>query len=480
MYWCTGVLGKVYIQIVTRVKVEPVELKYKYPVLADHVSASEVSTDRGSELLVYNTVTGMKWCPNQAVFSFLTLATGKRSFEEIVKELSEKSGEPPEQIWPGLSELAAQMVEDGILFIGDSPALISRGLPPSVELVRRLESVNFETTRACNLHCRHCYADAGTFLQDELTVKEIKALIDELADLGVLSITFTGGEPLLHPFIGELMEYARKKPLTVILFTNGTLLTPEIVEKLKGLQVYRVITSIDGPDPETHDTLRGVRGAFEKTIQGVNLLKEAGIDVFINVSITRFNYKKIKDILHLITDLKVKGYRLWPVTFSGRGSEQDIFLTTEEFRAVMEAVREFEFEVLGKQKEEVYYTKKVRNCGIGSNSLTIKCNGVVTPCAIFDEDVSLGNVRTHSVKEMWNSRLLNRLRAITVFETDMCKDCRVAAVCKGGCIANNYRRSGEFRCYDEYMCVAFDVTKDDFVPVEVEDISSDSLSVEIV
>lgn len=452
-----------------------------YPVLEDHISASEVITPERSELLIYDTIRGMKKYPNRAVFNFLQLASGTRTFEEIVEELSRRSGEPVTDIWPGLSRVAEQMVTEGLLKVTDTP-VNPRDPPPSVEVIHRLENVSFETTRKCNLRCRHCYSNSGVQLGDELSLEEIKALIDQLYETGVLSITFTGGEPLLHPHIFELMEYARKKPLTILLFTNGTLLTPEIVKKLKELHVFRVNISIDGPDSETHDQFRRMDGALERTVHGITLLRDAGIAVQASTSVTTMNYKKIKETLHMIKGLGISEFKIWPISFSGRAGEEEICLTPEEFREVMEALRAFEFEEMGKTgKEEFKYTKTQVNCGIGSGALAIKCNGVVTPCPAFVEDVSLGNIREQSVAEIWNnSPLLNELRAINVFETEHCKDCEFAAVCKGGCIADIYGRSGEFTCYDPYVCVAFDVTKNDFIPVEVEDTQSKFLSVEMV
>lgn len=453
----------------------------KYPMLADHISASEVITPYGSELLIYNTTTGTKIYPSRTVFDFLALATGTNTFEKIVAELSKESGELPEEIWPELTELVIQMVEKGLLIISDSPAENLREAPPSVELVRRLESISLETTRQCNLRCRHCYSDAGILLEDELTTEEIKAFIDQLSETGVLSITFTGGEPLLHPHVFELMAYARKKPLTVFLFTNGTLITPEIVQKLKELPVFWVSISIDGPDPETHDAFRGQKGAFEKTIRAINLLREAGIAVHAHISVTKLNYSKMKQILYLMKDLRVNEFKILPITYSGRPGEQQIFVTPEEFKEVMETMREFEFKELGKKKEEFRYSKSLENCGVGSGTLAIKCNGNVTPCPNFRDNVTLGNIREQSVADIWNnSELLNRLRALSVFETEICKDCELAAVCKGGCIAGIYERTGTFSCYDEYVCVAFDVTRDDFIPIEIDDTSPGSLSVELV
>lgn len=446
---------------------------HEYPMLEVHISASEIMSGEGSELLIYDTVTGARKRPNKAVFNFLRLATGCNSFEQIVKELSQQSGEPVEKIWPGLSVTAEKMVENGLLQIMDLPAENPRKPPPSVELVQRLENVSLEITKQCNLQCSHCYADAGAKLKDELTVEEAKALIDQLADIGVLSITFTGGEPLLHPHLFELMGYARKKPLSVVLFTNGTLLTPETVQKLKELNIYKVNISIDGPDAETHDAFRGVCGSFAKTIEGVKLLREAGINIHASTCLTRLNYKRVKDMLKLLKDSGVSDSKVWPPTFSGRSDEKDVFITPEEFKEGMKAMREFEIKESGNGKEEFRYCKHLENCGVGWSAISIKCNGVVTPCPSFGEDFSLGNIKDESLRDIWNnSPFLNKLRTMSVFKTEECKECRFAAVCKGGCIADVYMRSGKFSCYDPYKCVAIKVTGDDIIPVAVDDVYS--------
>lgn len=440
----------------------------KYPVLEDHISATEVVTPQGRDLLIYDTTTRMKKQANAAVFDFLRLATGETTFQQIVEELSQTSGESFDEIWPGLSGLADKMVKSGLLKVLDAPAEQVRCVPPPVELVYRLENVSFEITRQCNLRCKHCYADAGVKLPDELTTEEIFQVIDELYNTGVLSITFTGGEPLMHPHIFELMEYAHKKPLTVVLFTNGTLLTEDVVQKLKELTVYRVNVSIDGPDAGTHDTFRGVQGAFEKTMQGVTLLQRAGINIHASTSLTRQNYKRVKEMLSLLEEVGVTDSKLWPPTFSGRSEEELDFLTPEEFREAMVAMHEVE-----QEKREFKYCRTPENCGVGWGALVIKCNGVVTPCPSFGETFSLGSIREQPIRDIWNdSLLLNKLRAISVFKTEPCKDCEFAAFCKGGCIADVYMRTGEFSCYDPYMCIAFDVTRNDFVPVLVEDTQS--------
>ncbi|MGD2249379.1 MAG: radical SAM protein [Candidatus Methanofastidiosia archaeon] len=441
----------------------------EYPVIEDNIFVSEVVTPHRVDRLIYDTVTRGKRHPNEAVFSFLKLATGKLTFKEIIDELAKKADESPHDIWPKLSDLADYMVKEGLLRILTHPVDTPRIIPPSVHLVHRLENVSLEVTTLCNLKCGHCYADAGKKRPDELTTKEIKHAIDLLWETGVLAITFTGGEPLLHPDIFELMEYARNKPMTVVLFTNGTLITPAVVEKLKKLQVYRVNISIDGPDADTHDKFRGVPGSFNKTITGIKLLKKAQIPIHASTSLTKPVYKRVKDVLQLLKGLGITDSKIWPPTFSGRSNYEDVFITIDEFREAMEDMHAFEYGQTH-QKQEFKYSKSLENCGVGWSALVIKSNGVVTPCPSFDIEFSLGNIKTDSIHDIWNnSELLNKLRKLSVYKTEECKTCEFAAMCKGGCIADVYMRRGEFSCYDPYMCVAFEVSKNDFIPVEVDD-----------
>jgi radical SAM protein with 4Fe4S-binding SPASM domain len=179
-------------------------------------------------------------------------------------------------------------------------------------------------------------------------------------------------------------------------------------------------------------------------------------------------------------NLKIKEFKMWPITFSGRKKENDIFVTPEQFKEVVTATRDFEIKEMGKEKEEFRYDPHVKNCGIGLAQIAVKSNGIVTPCLSFNDTVSVGNTREQSLIDIWNtSELLNKLRSMNVFETEHCKECEYAAVCKGGCIADVYGRTGKFSCYDPYSCVAFEMTKDDFIFVK-DTSPSASLSVEVV
>ena len=132
--------------------------------------------------------------------------------------------------------------------------------------VPSLRLVAWELTKACNLVCKHCRAEAiNKPLSDELTTQEGKAILDDIISFSKPIIILTGGEPLMREDILDLAAYGTERGLRMVLATNGTLLDDNWVKELKKVGIKRVSVSIDGASAESHDNFRGVSGAFDKT-----------------------------------------------------------------------------------------------------------------------------------------------------------------------------------------------------------------------
>ncbi|MCL7475207.1 MAG: radical SAM protein, partial [ANME-2 cluster archaeon] len=130
--------------------------------------------------------------------------------------------------------------------------------------------VAWELTRACNLACRHCRADAVTKLDpNELSTDEAKDFIDQLVEFGKPILILTGGEPLLRDDFYEIAQYGTDKGLRVVLATNGTFVTPGIASHLKEVGIQRISVSIDGSDAKTHDDFRCEQGSFDAALVGI-------------------------------------------------------------------------------------------------------------------------------------------------------------------------------------------------------------------
>lgn len=434
-----------------------------YPVLSKELSISKVITEKEDDIILYNTTTRVKAYPNTATYEFAKRCRGDKPLQEIIAELSRMSGEPPKKVEKDLSTLIKTMEENKMISFVPSPLHPPRSEPREVTLFKRIVSIIFDVTNRCNLRCKHCYNDSGPKRDDELTFEEIKKLIDTFADIGVLNMVLSGGEPLLHPRIFDIIEYIRSKPMSCIMFTNGTLITKEIVNRFKELSVLSVAMSLDGATPETNDSFRGVPKSFEKTVRAIEMLKEAGIAVRINVCLHKGILDEFGDLLNLFREWNITDYGVQPASYTGRPQEPDFVITPEEYKKVLNQLKEYE-SAEGATINLPYVPQQI-NCGTGMNSLTIRSNGGITLCSPFPDEISLGNIRKDSITEIWNnSELLNKIRGIDASESEMCRGCKHIKVCQGGCMAHNYRRTGKLVCGDPFECAYFEVY-DTYTPV---------------
>jgi MoaA/NifB/PqqE/SkfB family radical SAM enzyme len=158
---------------------------------------------------------------------------------------------------------------------------------PAAPALRRLY---WETTAGCNLRCIHCRRiDASDRVSpDELNTDQAFGMIDDLASMGKPVLILSGGEPLFRRDIFDIAAYASGRGLPVALSTNGTLVNAALARKARESGVYYASVSLDGARAATHDRFRG-EGRFEMALNGIARLKEAGLKVQINFTLTNKN-----------------------------------------------------------------------------------------------------------------------------------------------------------------------------------------------
>ncbi len=170
------------------------------------------------------------------------------------------------------------------------------------EYIPRL--IFWEVTKGCNLRCVHCRATATELASpNDLSTPRALDIISQIADFCSPILVLSGGEPLYRPDIFQLARFATEKGIRAALATNGTLVTKEVARKIVDSGVRRVSISLDGADAYTHDTFRGIPGAFEAAIYGLRNLKELGMSVQINMTIARHNAKQLPDVLSLSREI---------------------------------------------------------------------------------------------------------------------------------------------------------------------------------
>jgi radical SAM protein with 4Fe4S-binding SPASM domain len=162
----------------------------------------------------------------------------------------------------------------------------------------------WEVTKGCNLRCIHCRATATELMSPEdLPTAKALDIIKQIAMFGNPILVLSGGEPLYRADIFELAEYGTTLGLRVALATNGTLVTKDVAEKIKHAGIKRVSISLDGSDAATHDSFRGIPGAFDAAVYGMRNLQDVGVSVQINTTIARHNAHQLPAVLDLARHL---------------------------------------------------------------------------------------------------------------------------------------------------------------------------------
>jgi radical SAM protein with 4Fe4S-binding SPASM domain len=162
----------------------------------------------------------------------------------------------------------------------------------------------WELTKGCNLRCIHCRATATELSSPtDLSTEAARDIIDQIAEVSTPILVLSGGEPLFRSDIFQLARYGTDKGLRVALATNGTLVSKHVARMIVDSGVQRVAISLDGSDALTHDTFRGIPGAFDAAIAGFRNLKNLGMSVQINTTIARHNAHQLPAVLDLARSL---------------------------------------------------------------------------------------------------------------------------------------------------------------------------------
>ena len=190
-------------------------------------------------------------------------------------------------------------------------------------------------TKRCNLACAHCYMDAETMQhggENELTTEEVCGLLDDIAGRSTETmVVLTGGEPLMRGDLEELVAHGTGRGLAMVVGTNGVALSEKRVQSLKAAGAMGVGISVDSLDPEKHDAFRGLRGAWEKTMQGIEACKRHGLPFQIHFSVTEANAEEVPSMIDFARATGARVLNVFFLVCTGRGeSMSDISPITYE------------------------------------------------------------------------------------------------------------------------------------------------------
>ncbi len=330
-----------------------------------------------------------------------------------------------------------------------------------------LRLVAWEVTRNCNLSCVHCRASAtrGPYT-GEIDTSSALRLLDQIGEVGSPVIILTGGEPLLRPDIFDIAAYGTGKGLRMTMAPNGTLITASTARKMAESGIKRISISLDGATKESHDQFRGVEGAFDGSLEGLRLAKEAGIEFQINTTITQSNLDQITRIQDLAVELGAVAHHIFLLVPTGRGKyivDQEI--SAKEYEETLNwfydrrdrtpmqlkaTCAPHYYRILRQRSKEEGKTISFKTHGLdavtrgclgGTGFCFISHRGVVQPCGFLHLDC--GDVTTTSFADIWKgSKTFLSLRDYSNLK-GKCGKCEYKAVC-GGCRARAYEATGEY------------------------------------
>lgn len=307
----------------------------------------------------------------------------------------------------------------------------------------RLLTLDLETSHICNLRCIYCYASSGKKLKNELSIDEIKKVINEAHECGVKSITIIGGgEPLMYEYILDIVKHIHSLKINQTVFTNGTVLSGEVAEKFYKLGVELVV-KLNSLDPDVQDTLADKKGAGIKILETLDMLREIGysngVPLGIESIICKHNIKEMPKMWRWARDRNIIPY-FEMITFQGRAKQHALNVGIEELKALF-------FKLLKIDEEEYGYTWNPHppiaglSCQRHFYNLLVASNGYVYPCT--GVDIKLGNVRYDSIPDILkNSTMLKPIREMDKNIQGSCGSCEYNHECYG-CRGMAYHLKGD-------------------------------------
>lgn len=320
-------------------------------------------------------------------------------------------------------------------------------------------------TNTCNLRCKHCYASAGQPLPDTLTFEEIIDIIDQLAELNINYITLSGGEPFLHERLFDIIDYINTKNIHIMITTNGTTLTDEVVEKIKAAGVDSLQVSIDSSIPEIHDEFRGAQGAFAKAVEGIKLCKKHGVKVSIMSTLSAVNKDDVDGLINLGLKLGVNAFAMERFVPEGRGHlKPEISISSKDLKNFFDKLNQGNrehpeclfttndplFQFSNGQYEVMYNLRKQNpqlcgGCSLGQMAFIITPDAKIALCTRFYEKI--GSIRDKKIKDILNENKLIHTVCDRTKLKGRCGRCKYKFIC-GGCRGWAYNTTGDYHAED--------------------------------
>lgn len=319
-------------------------------------------------------------------------------------------------------------------------------------------TAHFAITNRCPMGCRTCYNGSGQGVRGELTTKELKQILEELAVMQVFTVAFGGGEPLSHPDLFELAQYTRQLGMTPTMTTNGFFINYKTAWKSRIFSHVHV--SLDGVG-DVYRAVRGVDG-FVHARRALKLLKRCGVSVGVNVVVCRANYNQLEELVRFVVKQGVDDIIFLRLKPGGRARE----FYLEQRLSLVERIKLYPllerfnheygvkchvdcammpFIYYHEPEEEILQYYCGEGCVAGQEIIEINSRGTVRACSF----AKLSACQVGDLQDCWkNSDELRKYRVWEATAIEPCASCRYLGLCRGGCRALSETITGKFSAPD--------------------------------
>jgi radical SAM protein with 4Fe4S-binding SPASM domain len=296
-----------------------------------------------------------------------------------------------------------------------------------------------EVTRRCPLSCVHCYNNLPMNDQEarlnELTYKEHCRILDEITEAGCLWLLYTGGEIFARKDFLDIYAYAKKKGLLITLFTNATLITPEVADHLIEWRPFSIEVTLYGRTKETYEQITRIPGSYEKCMQGIHLLRERGLPLQLKTMVITLNKHEIWEIKRFVEEELRLEFRFDPIINPRIDYSKSPLLMRLTPQEVVDLDLQDPKRVEGWKKlaartvgciyspghsEELYY------CIGGLSAFALDPYGKMNICILSGSETY--DMRKGSFREGWES-FLSEMRQKKITRQTKCLNCKIKVMC---------------------------------------------------
>ncbi len=336
------------------------------------------------------------------------------------------------------------------------PGFLKR--PDGTRLLEAPVELALVLTRRCNFSCLYCIHGTGPQPREDLHTDAVLRVIEEAADMGVVTVNLIGGEPTLHPDLPEIISAVVRSRMECFVSTNGSLLDEGMTEALAGSGLHTVQVSLDSPLPDTHHFLTQSNNTFDHVVDGIDRLKARGLRVRTRSVITPYNCHQVAGLINLLIAHEVDHIDLCTERMGScesLGLNKTGALSAGQMKQLHDQIKE---EIARHPEKAIYsvdsdadWTKgsEAVRCGSLTSVMIVHSNGNVGVCEMIREDpeVSYGNIHRASLREIWAGPAHQKIleRATDRSRVDpRCAPCQRLDYCATGCFNRSKLDSGSY------------------------------------